>query len=72
VFACIGDIFLSLSSVYHLEARVRREHDPLIQLIDDHTMCSSFVHKLEAHVLREHDPSIVGYRSRKIHIRLYA
>jgi hypothetical protein len=72
VFACIGDMFLSLSSIHHLEARVHREHDPLIQLIDDHTMCSSFVHKLEAHILRVHDPSIVWYGNRKFHICLYA
>ena len=64
VFACMGDMFLSSSSVHHLEARVHHEHDPSIQLTDDFLMQFVFVHKLEARVLHEHDPLILWYRRR--------
>jgi hypothetical protein len=47
VLVCVGDMLLSSSSVRHLEARVRHEHNPLIHLIDHYTMCSLFVHKVK-------------------------
>ena len=71
VLACISDMFLSSSSVHHLEAHVHHEHDHLIQLTDDFLMHLAFVHKLEAHVLREHDPLILWYRRRSFHIHLH-
>ena len=71
VLVCMNNMFLSSSSVHHLEACVHHEHDPSIQLTDDCTMCSSFVHKLEAHVLHEHDPFILWYRRRSSRIHLH-
>ena len=66
----ILDMFLSSSSVHHLEARVLREHYLLIHLKDDKLLPYVFVHKLEARVLHEHDPLILLNRHRKAQIRL--
>jgi hypothetical protein len=55
VLAYLSDMFMYSSFVHHLEACVLNEHNLLIQLIDNLSMCFVFVHKLEAHVLREHD-----------------
>jgi hypothetical protein len=46
VLACLSDMFMSFSSVHHLEACVLDEHNLLIQLIGDLSMCSVFAHKL--------------------------
>ena len=51
----ILDVFLSSSSVHHLEACVLREHYLSIQLKDDLLIPYVFVHKIEARVLHKHD-----------------
>ena len=65
------DMFLSSSSVHHLEACVLREHHLLIHLKGDKLLPYVFVHKLEAHVIHEHDPLILLIRHRRVHICLY-
>ena len=67
----ILDMFLSSSSVHHLEARVLHEHYLLIHLKGDKLLPYVFVHKLEARVLHEHDPLILLIRHKRVHICLY-
>ena len=67
----ILDMFLSSSSVHHLEACVLREHYLLIHLKDDKLIPYVFVHKLEACVPHEHDPLILLIRHKRVHICLY-
>ena len=67
----ILDVFLSSSSVHHLEACVLREHYLLIHLKDDILLPYVFVHKLEARGLHEHDPLILLIRHKRVHICSY-
>jgi hypothetical protein len=67
----ILDMFLSSSSVHHLEASVLREHYLLIHLMDDKLLPYVFVHKLEARVLHEHDPLILLIKHKRVHIYSY-
>ena len=67
----ILDIFLTSSSVHHLEARVLRKHYLLIHLKGDKLLPYVFVHKLEARVLHEHDPLILLLRHKRVHICSY-
>ena len=66
----MGDMFLSTSSVHHLEAPVLDEQGLSIHLTGDFHMFLVFVHKLEACVLHEHYPLIQLNRHRKTRIRL--
>ena len=67
----ILDMFLSSSSVHHLEARVLHEHYLSIQLKNDFLIPYVFVHKLEARVLHEHDTLILLIRHKRVHICSY-
>jgi hypothetical protein len=66
----MGDLFMCLSLVHHLEAPVLDEQGLSILLTSDLYMFSMFVHKLEARVHHEHDPLILLNRHRKAQIRL--
>ena len=65
------DMFLSLSSLHHLEACVLHEHYLLIHLKGDKLIIYVFVHKLKARVLHEHDPLILLTRHKRVCIRSY-
>ena len=64
----ILDMFLSSSSIHHLEAHVLCEHYLLIHLKDDKLLPYVFVHKLEARVLHEHNPLILLTRHKRVRI----